>query len=80
MERKIFDENTGIITLETLNTAYAFKIVSGKYVARLYYGEKNGKVEDYSAKIKSFASYTENEEGNRFDFWKGRLEYKREVI
>ena len=42
MENKIFDAKTGVFTLETLNTAYALKIVSGKYVVHLYYGEKNG--------------------------------------
>lgn len=74
MKNSVFDKNTGIFTLKTMNTAYALKIVSGKYAVHLYYGAKDGSISDYSARPLAFASYAENKDGN-FYFETTKSEY-----
>ena len=74
MKNSVFDKNTGIFTLKTMNTAYALKIASGKYAVHLYYGKKDGSISDYSARPLAFASYAENEDGN-FYFETAKSEY-----
>lgn len=74
IKESVFNEKTGVFTLQTQRTAYAFQIVHGKYVVHLYYGEKGRGIKEYSARRLAFASYTEND-GENFYFETTPSEY-----